>query len=205
MDWLILLLVGCVGYLIGKGNDARYKISDSEREIAEIITSQINPTNEVLINNVTLRLLDGRTTQIDHILISQYGVYAIETKDYRGWIFGNGKSETWTQVIYKRKSTFQNPLRQNYYHTKALEELFDFLPKGAIKSLVIFTDKSEFKTEMPNNVINSQDIPKFLSSRNEELISLNRIQFCLGRLTFYRLPESYDTDRMHVHNLRNRN
>ena len=84
MDWLILLLVGCVGYLIGKGNDARYKISDSEREIAEIIASQINPTNEVLINNVTLRLLDGRTTQIDHILISQYGVYAIETKDYRG-------------------------------------------------------------------------------------------------------------------------
>ncbi|MFL1906789.1 nuclease-related domain-containing protein [Plesiomonas shigelloides] len=204
MDWLILLLVGCVGYLIGKGNDARYKISESERKTAEIIASQINPTNEVLINNVTLRLLDGRTTQIDHILISRYGVYAIETKDYSGWIFGNDKAETWTQVIYKRKSTFQNPLRQNYYHTKALEELFDFLPKGAIKSIVIFTDKSEFKTEMPDNVINSQDIPKFLSSRNEELISLNRIQFCLGRLTFYRLPESYDTDRMHVHNLRNR-
>ncbi|MCP5461876.1 MAG: NERD domain-containing protein [bacterium] len=39
-------------------------------------------------NDVVLKTPDG-TTQIDHILISPYGIFVIETKDYSGWIFGS--------------------------------------------------------------------------------------------------------------------
>ena len=31
---------------------------------------------------------DGGTTQIDHILVSKYGIFVIETKNRKGWIFG---------------------------------------------------------------------------------------------------------------------
>lgn len=51
------------------------------------------------LNNVTLPKENGMTTQIDHIIISQYGIFVIETKNYKGWIFGNEKQENWTQVI----------------------------------------------------------------------------------------------------------
>ena len=40
------------------------------------------------MNHITLRLGTG-TTQIDHILLSRFGVFVIETKDYTGWIFGS--------------------------------------------------------------------------------------------------------------------
>ena len=40
------------------------------------------------MNHVTLRM-DGGTTQVDHILVSRFGVFVIETKDYSGWIFAN--------------------------------------------------------------------------------------------------------------------
>ena len=67
------------------------------------------------MNSVTLRRNDG-TTQIDHILISRYGVYVIETKNYKGWIFANPGHSMWTQVIFKRKFRFRNPIHQNFGH-----------------------------------------------------------------------------------------
>jgi len=41
-----------------------------------------------LIKNVTLPTEDG-TTQIDHILISEFGVFVVETKNMKGWTFGS--------------------------------------------------------------------------------------------------------------------
>lgn len=51
---------------------------------------------------------------------SRFGIFAIETKNMQGWIFGSKRQAEWTQKIYKRTFKFQNPLRQNYKHTKAL-------------------------------------------------------------------------------------
>ena len=53
-----------------------------------------------LIKNVTLPTEDG-TTQIDHILVSKYGIFVIETKNMKGWIFGSPNQKQWTQKIFK--------------------------------------------------------------------------------------------------------
>jgi restriction system protein len=64
-----------------------------------------------LMKNVTLPTEDG-TTQIDHIIVSIYGVFVVETKNMKGWIFGSPNQKMWTQQIYKHKNKFQNPLHQ---------------------------------------------------------------------------------------------
>ena len=46
--------------------------------------------------NVTLPTPDG-TTQIDHIFVSQFGVFVVETKNMKGWIFGSERQAQWTQ------------------------------------------------------------------------------------------------------------
>jgi hypothetical protein len=51
-----------------------------------------------LIRNVTLPTADG-TTQLDHILVSQFGIFVVETKNMRGWIFGAADQSMWTQKI----------------------------------------------------------------------------------------------------------
>ena len=53
-----------------------------------------------LLKNVTLPTEDG-TIQIDHIIVSQYGIFVIETKNMKGWIFGGEQQKTWTQKVYK--------------------------------------------------------------------------------------------------------
>ena len=51
------------------------------------------------LNNITLELADGSTTQIDHLVISIYGIFVIETKDVKGWIYGSENERTWTKKI----------------------------------------------------------------------------------------------------------
>jgi hypothetical protein len=73
------------------------------------------------INNVTIPTPNG-TTQIDHVIVSRYGVFVVETKNMDGWVFGDERNSHWTQSIFGKKYKFQNPLHQNYRHTKALSE-----------------------------------------------------------------------------------
>ncbi len=61
-----------------------------------------------LIKNVTLPTdEENGSTQIDHIIVSKYGVFVVETKNMKGWIFGKPKEKTWTQKIYKHNKKFQ--------------------------------------------------------------------------------------------------
>ena len=79
------------------------------------------------------------TTQIDHVVVSNFGVFCIETKSYSGWIFGSAQQQYWTQVIYHYKKKFYNPLRQNYAHIKAVEEILrSTFPQAPIKGFVAF-------------------------------------------------------------------
>ncbi|MEO3684589.1 nuclease-related domain-containing protein [Shewanella vesiculosa] len=79
------------------------------------------PQNEYYrLKNITLLTEDG-TTQIDHIVVSKFGVFIIETKNLKGWVFGSANQKLWTQKIFKYSSTFQNPIHQNYKHLKTLE------------------------------------------------------------------------------------
>ncbi len=94
------------------------------------------------------------TTQIDHVLLSRFGIFVIETKNYNGWIFGNEDQRSWTQVLYGAKHSFQNPLHQNYRHVKALAEHLNVEP-NKIHSVVFFIGDAKLKTDLPPNVMTS--------------------------------------------------
>lgn len=90
----------------------------------KIVASKLSKLPEQqyrVLNDIMLRTEYG-TTQIDHIVISIYGIFVIETKNYKGWITGSEYGEYWTKNMYGKKYTFRNPLKQNYAHVKALEK-----------------------------------------------------------------------------------
>lgn len=92
------------------------------------------------------------TTQIDHLLVSPFGLFVIETKNIKGAIFGSEGQPKWTQCLHGRKYAFQNPLRQNYRHTKCLADYLDLDP-AVLHSIVFFIGEGTFKTPMPSNVL----------------------------------------------------
>ena len=80
----------------------------------------LNKNEYHLIKKVTLPTKEG-STRIDHVIVSRYGVFVVETKNMKGWIYGDPRKITWIQKITKQNNKFQNPLIQNFRHVKSGE------------------------------------------------------------------------------------
>jgi len=154
------------------------------------------------MTDVTLRLKDGSTTQIDHIILSPYGIFVIETKNMQGWIFGSEHQKSWTQSIYGKKYPFQNPLLQNYRHVKALEEVLNI--KEGLFSIVTFVGESQFKTSMPKNVFHGGGYIGYIKNFRRRIFSEDKL-FSMGDvLNGKRLEKSRATNREHLNSLNQR-
>jgi len=154
-----------------------------------------------LIKNVTLPTTDG-TTQIDHIIVSVYGVFVVETKNMKGWIFGKENQRTWTQKIYKYSNMFQNPLHQNYKHVKTLEQLLG-LQDNQVYSLIVFVGDSTFKTEMPDNVTSGGGYARYIKSKKQPVLSPVEVSEIISKIEQGRLSQSFKTHRTHVNHVKN--
>lgn len=153
------------------------------------------------VNNVTVPTSNG-TTQIDHIIVSRFGVFVIETKNMDGWIFGSEKSPQWTQSIFGKKFKFQNPLHQNYRHTKALSEFLG-IEHGKFFSVVMFWGECEFKTPMPANVM-AKGYASYIKSHTAVLFSDEQVQEIVAAIRGGMLDKSCETRRQHVETLKDR-
>jgi len=191
---IVLIFLG-VGFSLGKKRKAK-KENQGEALVRKVLTAYCRNSTAHTLNNLTLQYGDG-TTQIDHVLITQNGILVIETKHYTGWIFAHEKQKQWTQVIYKVKSKFQNPIFQNSKHVRATKQLLDFIPKEQIRSLVVSTGDAQFKTEVPSGVIHINQLPSYIDDMRFGPISENRVQFCVGRLECKRLELTGKTDVEH--------
>jgi hypothetical protein len=156
----------------------------------------------ILINNVTLKTIGG-TTQIDHVLVADTGIFVIENKHYGGWIFGDPQSRQWTQTIYRKKSRFQNPLHQNFGHVKALSALFN-LPENHFHSVVVFTGDAEFKNDLGPNVVQLANFISFLSAERPVIFDERKMTYIVGRIEIKREKRSVETDEYHVNYVRRR-
>ena len=190
------------GFVLGRVRSSRASGDSTfqnrgEALLTALVQANFGPPDYHLMNHVTLKLQHG-TTQIDHVLVSRFGVFVIETKDYKGWIFGAPNQPNWTQVLFWLRFKFQNPMIQNSRHIRAVQDLLDFLPPSAIMSVVVFTGDAKFKTPIPPGVFYATEVVAYLRNVKDEVMSLNRIQFCVGRLETTRLAISGETDIEHV-------
>jgi hypothetical protein len=193
----IIALFAALAVGFGLGRFRRRAVENQgEAAVRRALTRHFTGPSYHLLNHLTLPF-DGGTTQIDHVLVSTSGIFVIESKHYRGSIFANGASPTWTQVIFTRKYTFQNPLRQNYKHIKALQQLLDFVPREHIHSLVAFTGDAMFKSERPKGVFDVVGLVRHIRQFTGEVLTQNRLQFCVGRLECHRKLISGQTDVEH--------
>ncbi len=127
------------------------------------------PDEYTVLNDVILHTETG-TTQIDHIVVSPYGVFVIETKNYKGWIFGGEKSEQWTQNIYGHKNSFMNPLRQNYAHVKAVEARLSQFPSLPVILIVAFSPDCDLKVKTESHVVYFRQVPAVIRKYAEKIV-----------------------------------
>ena len=147
--------------------------------------------------------IDGTTHQIDHIIVSKFGIYVIETKNFEGIITGSMKSNMWTQHIYRNKYKFNNPVHQNYGHIKALENLLHLKP-DCFKSVVCFSNKSKLNIQDNNSsVINASSLLEYIYNFNDEIIIDDDINKIIKIINLNNIKDT-DVREEHIKNINNK-
>lgn len=153
-----------------------------------------------VLNNVTIPDGQGGTTQIDHVIVSPYGVFVVETKHYKGWIFGGEHDSQWTQKIHGNHSQkFQNPLRQNYKHTECLRELLG-LTRDQVTSVAVFTGDCTLKTrdKLPAHVTYPGSCVRYIKRQGQVIFDVETVTTLECAIRENRLTPGWKTARAHV-------
>ncbi len=113
------------------------------------------PEDYHLLEDIVLKTKRG-TTQIDHVVVSKFGVFLIETKNYRGDIYGSDNRKEWTQIIptyvkfgnsktytYITKNRLYNPVKQSFLHLYEIKNNFDEYPNLKVIPIVVFVGDAD--------------------------------------------------------------
>lgn len=203
-ELLITLLVAAVlALLVSRtlSGTANAKGRQGETEVSAGLSRVLDDTKYYLIDNITLPF-GNSTTQIDHLIVSQYGVFVVETKNMSGWIFGGETQANWTQVIYRVKHKFQNPVRQNFKHVKAVQRLCKLAP-NQVHSVVIFVGDCTFKTNMPDEVVQGvSGLVSYIESKRVGVIAEENVTRHIDLIQSAKMAPDRKTERDHVRNVR---
>lgn len=147
--------------------------------------------------------------QIDHVVISPYCVFVIETKNYNGEIKGGRTDQQWS---VSNRYKMYNPLKQNFGHIKAVESLLKGIPKVKFVSIISFTMRCRFSIDPELRQIKSDELviydvelSEFISRKllrlksesPEQLFSQVQVQSIYDQLTQANITDS-EIRKLHV-------
>lgn len=172
-----------------------------EMEVIKVLGQTIEG-RQYILNNYMIEE-NGKSSQIDHIVINPYGVFVIETKNYSGMIYGYEDQQEWTQVLSsgKVKNRFYNPIKQNKTHVARLKKI---LPSDTIiNSLVVMVQNNTENIQI-DNVIKLTELKERINARREEVLSVEEMQMINNTLIkAHSLVKISDEDHINeIHNMR---
>ena len=145
-----------------------------EKSVAKKL-KKLDKNKYKVINDVILKTSRG-TSQIDHLVVSNYGIFVIETKNYQGWIVGSENTDNWQQIIYNKKNFFRNPIKQNYGHIKAIEENLKLNNKIKYISIIVFMNGCDLKVNTTTPVLYEHDLLKQIYKYKKQLLSEEEVK-----------------------------
>jgi len=169
-----------------------------EKKTALHLWRSLDKKNYFIYNDLILPSSNG-TSQIDHLIVSRFGLFIIETKYMTGWIYGKPFRNKWVQNIYGKKYFFQNPLQQVYRQSKVLSEFLG-LPENKIIPIIYFNGFSTFRNEMPRNIIDDK-LGLYVKKYNGFLLSEVETLEIKRKLINYKLYSNLKIDN-HLASLR---
>lgn len=125
----------------------------------------------------------SRLTQIDHVVVSVYGIFVIETKNYHGTISGSIWKEFWVQECHGRQYDLRNPFRQNYAHVQALASLLG-LERDCFFSVVAFADDAVLQVVQPEDsteqLVSISKVCRAVRRRKQPLLLWDDVRYYAG-------------------------
>lgn len=154
-----------------------------------------------VLNNVTIPTPKG-SSQIDHLVVSVYGIFVIETKDYNGWIYGGEHAEYWTQNIYGNKYQLYNPILQNAGHVRALRRVLKEFEPIPIMPIVAFSGKADIKVKVEEScVVYWSQLRKVINQFQDKRLSWSQVNAICDSIEAAQLEPGKEADRQHLRDI----
>lgn len=194
-------------YKVESGNSFFKTISDKGLygEFLTFLELEKLKIQKKILTNIYVPKENGKTTEIDLVMITETGIYVFESKNYSGWIFGSEANRNWTQTLSnKQKNKFLNPILQNKGHIEALKNTLGLNDNKTCKSYIVFSERcslkditvsdNSIKVLKRNNLI--KEI-KFDIETSEKIIKLDSVFLIYGKLKKYSLADNA-TKQAHI-------
>jgi hypothetical protein len=180
--WVIPLVL-----LIAYIGSPRFRGTIGQSRVRRLLSAMLQKNQYTVLNDLTIPS-GGGTAHIDHLVVSQFGIFVIETVYRRGTISGTEFQDRWKQSRFGRFTRFDNPVHQNFLQIQALERLLQ-LPESRFHSIVVFTGHSGFKGTMPGNVVTVEKLIPHIRKRQEKRLSPEKASLALKQLDELRLNQ----------------
>lgn len=170
-------------YLIG----GKFRLLTGEETIANKL-KKLPSDQYITFNDITLKY-GNNTCQIDHVVLSLYGVFVIENKDYGGTIFGKEDDVEWKQTLvhYRNRNGdtvdryyFHNPIKQNYWHVKCLKYLLG--ENITIFSVITFSKAASLQVNTTTPVLYYNELNGFILSQQHKCLTEAQFNTILQKL-----------------------
>lgn len=191
----IIIVAGFVGLIVLGIVWKKTKGRRGEKQVA-VLLSLLPKDKYKVINNLLLQS-GGYSTQIDHVVVSVYGIFVIETKYYKGWIYGGENSEFWTKNVYGHKYELRNPLWQNKGHIKAITRLLDDPGLVPIHSIVAFSHQARLKVDRSLPVMYWHQVVPYIRRYQEPVLSESDVDEVYHTLLSANI-EDREAEKQHV-------
>lgn len=178
MPIIILGIALAIFVIYWKSPKARGKRGEAT---VKLFIGETVPGEKYIINDIIIKDENGKTSQIDHIVINRNGIFVIETKNYSGRIYGNETQQEWTQVLQygKVKNKFYNPVKQNATHVRRIKEATN--TQIPIYSLIVFTKGNVSYIDAPN-VYTLGEMKRKLNSPTNVLLTQSEMENLYNQL-----------------------
>lgn len=144
----------------------RYRGEIAERRVRRILAAGLDSRRYTVLNDVIIPS-GGGTMRLDHVVVSKFGIFVIESQYARGWVSGTEVQDRWKQYYLGRFSRFENPVHRNRLQTEALAGMLDF-PTLAFHRLVVLVGARGFKDQKPLNIVEPEKLIRYMRTKGEQ-------------------------------------
>jgi hypothetical protein len=179
----------------------RFRGDIAERRTRRILAAGLEQKRYTVLNDVLLPT-GGGTLAVDHIVVSRFGVFVIESLYVNGSVSGGEFQERWKVQRLGRSRRIDNPMHRNAVQAETLGRLLG-MPASKIHRVVAISGQRELPAGMPDHLVPVDRLIRYMRKKGTHVLEPEQADRALKAIQEVRIktPGGLLSNRWNVLNL----
>jgi len=161
--WIVPLVLS-IAYLASP----RFRSNIAETRVRRLLATGLEKSRYTVFNDITLPSAGG-TVHIDHLVVSRFGIFVIESQYAPGRVSGEEFQDRWKVEHWRRTSRLDNPLHRNTLQAEAVAGILE-VPTRALHPLVVMVGQKQSGSAWPERVLTPERLLAHIRKKARSVI-----------------------------------